>query len=72
VCASSPRSVWNRPGWLEPKPGRRALGYHTEPSRWSREGDRVDLQAVGRGQEFVLDVREYPEAFDWVRQLVVG
>ena len=35
-------------------------------------GDRVDLQTVGRGQEFVLDVREYLEAVAWVRQLLVG
>jgi hypothetical protein len=70
--AGATRSVRNLPGWFELKPGRRALGYHTEPSRWSRDGDRVDLQAVARGQEFVLDVRQYPEAIAWLRQLLVG
>jgi len=64
--------VWNLPGWFEPKPGRRALGYHTEPARWSRDGDRVDLQTVARGQEFVLDTADYPEVVAWVRHLLVG
>lgn len=70
--AGATRSVWSLPGWFEPKPGRRALGYHTEPSRWSRDGDRVALQTVARGQEFVLDAADYPEAVDWVRHLLVG
>jgi hypothetical protein len=69
--AGATRSVWNLPGWFEPNPGRKALGYHAEPSRWSRDGARVDLQTVGRGQEFVLDVAEYPEAVAWVRELLV-
>jgi hypothetical protein len=27
------------------------------------------LQSVGRGQEFVLDVEQYPEARDWLRSI---
>jgi hypothetical protein len=27
------------------------------------------LQSVGRGQEFVLDVEQYPEARGWLRSI---
>ncbi len=30
-------------------------------SRWSRKGDYTMLQTVGRGQEFVIDTKDYPE-----------
>ena len=28
------------------------------------------LRSVGRGQEFVLDLAHYPEAFEWLSNLV--
>ena len=34
--------------------------------------DRTLLQAVARGQEFVLDCDEYPEAMGWVGSLIRG
>jgi hypothetical protein len=64
-------SLWSLPGWFEPG-GRTPLTYHAKTQRWSREGGRVLLQTVGRGQEFVLDVDEYPEAVDWLRGLLEG
>ena len=45
------------PVWFAPQTDRPALGYHREPSRWSVHGERLELRTVGRGQEFVFDVR---------------
>ncbi len=67
----APRSRWSLPGWFEPR-GRPPLGYHHAPSRWRRAGDRVHLQSVARGQEFVLDTRAYPEAGPWLRGLLAS
>lgn len=64
------RSLWSLPAWFAPQTSRRALGYHSDTSRWQRDGDRVDLQTVGRGQEFVLDTRSYPEAIPWIADLL--
>lgn len=66
----SKRSLWQLPSWFAPDASRPALGYHTDPSRWRRHSDRVDLQSAARGQEFVLDTARYPEAIDWLRDLV--
>jgi len=66
----SKRSLWRLPSWFAPDASRPALGYHTDPSRWRRHSDRVDLQSAARGQEFVLDTARYPEAIDWLRDLV--
>jgi hypothetical protein len=65
------RSVWRLPGWFLPR-GRRPLGYHSDPERWTRDGKHVLLQTVSRGQEFVLDAEEYPQACGWARELLDG
>ena len=64
------RSIWSLPGWFYPSDDRVPLGYHGDLRRWSRDGDRALLQTVGRGQEFVLDAGQYPEAIWWARSLV--
>jgi hypothetical protein len=38
----------------------------------ARSKDRVRLQSVARGQEFVLDTTKYPEAIPWLRLLFLG
>jgi len=73
LCLTAPggkRSSWDLPGWFHPGAKRPALGYHSSPERWSRRGDRTSLQCVPRGQEFVLDTAYYPEATDWIRELL--
>ncbi len=60
---------WSLPRWFHPE-GRTALTYHRKPERWRRDGDRVLLESVSRGQEFVLDTREYPEASGWAASLL--
>jgi len=70
VDADTPLN-WSLPFWF--LPGRRpALSYHRKPERWTAKGDRVLLRASSRGQEFVLDTLEYPEAIAWARGLLTG
>jgi hypothetical protein len=64
------RSIWKIPNWLEPRQGRKPLSFHGSPDRWIKEDGRLYLQTVAKGQEFVLDCDEYPEAMDWARALV--
>jgi Nucleotide modification associated domain 3 len=66
--ANSNCSVWQLPRWFHPN-GRPALSYHSKRSRWTDCDHSMRLQSVGRGQEFVLDVDQYPEARDWLRSL---
>jgi hypothetical protein len=61
-------SVWQLPRWFHPN-GRPALSYHSRPARWTDCDHSMRLQSVGRGQEFVLDVDEYPEARAWLRSI---
>ena len=63
------RSVWRLPGWFLPPRGRPAFSYHTDRSRWSRDGDQVLLQTVAKGQEFVLDTNGLAQTIPWLRQL---
>lgn len=66
----SSRSLWRLPSWIAPTAARPALGFHSDGSRWQRSGDHVDLRSAARGQEFVLGAEWYPEAIDWVRDLL--
>ncbi|MDA8257911.1 MAG: hypothetical protein M0Z99_20185 [Betaproteobacteria bacterium] len=64
------RSLWSVPTWLDPHQGRTPLSYHGRLDRWTRRGDRLYLRTVAKGQEFVLDCREYPEAIQWASHLI--
>jgi hypothetical protein len=64
------RSVWELPGWCFPRDGHAPLTYHGRRQRWQRDGERVTLQTVGRGQEFVLDTAVYPAALPWLQELL--
>lgn len=62
-------STWSLPCWFAP--GRRTpLTFHGSADRWTIQNDRALLKTVGRGQEFVLDTQEYPEAVEWAWGLV--
>ena len=60
------RSLWRLPAPLRGAP----LSYHADPRRWARDGDAALLRTVGRGQEFVLDCADLPEAVRWALGLV--
>jgi len=61
--------TWSLPRWFLPR-GRAALSYHAKPERWAVSGDRVLLKAAARGQEFILDTHDYPEAIAWAAGLL--
>lgn len=61
-------SVWRLPRWFYPA-GRTPLTYHGNPARWTDCGGSTRLQSVGKGQEFVLDLDQYPEARGWLRSI---
>lgn len=63
------RSVWCVPNWMHPKGRDSTLSYHTDLSRWTRNSQSTELRSVARGQEFVLDLDHYPEAYDWLQAL---
>lgn len=60
------RSIWKLPSWFYPSDGKTPMTFHGDPSSWDMADDHVRLRTVGRGQEFVLDCQQYPEAQDWV------
>jgi hypothetical protein len=52
-------------------PGKTPLTYHPSSAVWRRgEDGSTLLSAAGRGQEFVLDSDEYPQAIDWAAGLL--
>ncbi|KPQ28579.1 MAG: hypothetical protein HLUCCX14_09695 [Marinobacter excellens HL-55] len=59
---------WRLPVAFMPGPGQQPLSYHHNLARW-RMGDSPDycrLKSVARGQEFVLDLDDYPPVMDWL------
>lgn len=67
---SASPSIWELPTWFFPTGGRTPLTYHSDPSRWTRIGSIATLRSVARGQEFVLNCTEYPEAIVWIHELL--
>ena len=63
-------SHWRLPRWFYPDGNKPPLTYHPDPRRWRRDANHPYLRSVGRGQEFVLDLANYPEAVDWLSCLV--
>ncbi|WP_070108693.1 hypothetical protein [Paramagnetospirillum magneticum] len=64
------RTLWRLPCWMMPTESREPLSYHASVDRWSLHGDECTLQSVAKGQEFVLDCKDIPEAESWVRNLI--
>ena len=58
-----PPSLWQVPQWLE----RTGLSYHDRADRW--RGDGV-LQSVARGQEFVVNAGDDPQAHEWAHRIL--
>jgi hypothetical protein len=61
---------WKLPLWMFPDNGKTPLTFHPNMDRWSKENDFVLLKTVSKGQEFVLNCDEYPEAIDWLNNLI--
>jgi len=67
--AESP-SIWELPAWFQPTSEQAPLTYHADLSRWRTIGSRTQLRTAARGQEFILDCDDYPEAIAWVSTLL--
>ena len=63
-------SNWRLPRWFYPEGSKPPLTYHPDRKRWRRDANNAYLQSVGRGQEFVMDLAHYPEATEWLSDLV--
>ena len=64
------KTTWSLPAWFHPTGHRAPLTYHADARRWRLQGERTELKTVSRGQEFILDCDEYPEAVGWVCDLL--
>jgi len=63
------RSRWILPGDFLPGV-RPPLTYHSNENRWDSLGDTVALRAASRGQEFVLDLDQYPGVKSWLENQI--
>jgi hypothetical protein len=61
--SGGPLNTWIVPPWLQAH----GLSYHTRPSRWLSE---TGLDSAKRGQEFVTDVGDDPQALRWLEAIV--
>ncbi len=59
-------SLWELPHWFYPDHGKCPLTYHSDMTRWQRTEHGTRLNTVARGQEFILDTKDYPEAIEWL------
>jgi len=59
-------ATWRLPRWIHPG-AHTPLSYHSRQNRWTQSATSVQLRSAYPGQEFVLDLDEYPEAYDWLR-----
>lgn len=64
-------SQWLLPRWFHPASRSSTLSYHQKNSRWRRDERGTLLSSTSRGQEFVLDCDDYPEALGWLKSLFV-
>jgi len=66
-----PRTTWQLPRWFYPVAGKSPLRYHSNMQCWSLTDGHAILHSVARGQEFVLDADQYPEAIAWACNLIL-
>ncbi|WP_278802209.1 hypothetical protein [Marinobacter nauticus] len=59
---------WRLPAGFMPQLGKSPLSYHHNPERWRLEdsGEYCRLKCAARGQEFVLDLEQYPGVSEWL------
>lgn len=64
------RSVWQLPTWAFPMEDKPPLSYNENKDKWSMDNEGVRVRIASRGQEFVLNADFYPEAIEWVGNLI--
>jgi len=72
ASAATTPSQWELPQWFYPRDGKCPLTYHSDMARWKRTESGTRLNVVARGQEFILDTRNFPEAIEWLKGLLEG
>lgn len=75
LCLTAPgcsRSQWRLPLWMHPEDRNSTLSYHSDRKRWNKDDKHALLKSAARGQEFVLDLEDYPEGIGWLRELIIG
>jgi hypothetical protein len=70
ASAATKPSQWGLPQWFYPRDNKYPLTYHSDMARWQRTENGARLNAVARGQEFILDTRDFPEAIEWLKGLL--
>jgi hypothetical protein len=65
-------SQWELPSWFFPSDNKRPLTYHKKLTRWQRTRNSTKLNAVARGQEFILDATDFPESLMWLEGFLKG
>lgn len=68
TCDSGTATQWRLPRWFNPA-GKETRLSNMGDAEWTPGGDYVYVQRKGYGQEFVLDLDEYPEGKRWVAGL---
>ena len=61
---------WRLPRWFYPDNGKPPLTYHPKLDRWRHDDRYTYLQSASRGQEFVLDLDQYPGVTDWLMESI--
>ncbi len=61
---------WRLPACFYPEGDRTPMSYHRNRGRWAQEEGGCRLRSASRGQEFVLDGAQYPEALEWAASLI--
>ncbi|MDD4157531.1 MAG: hypothetical protein PHY08_13280 [Candidatus Cloacimonetes bacterium] len=46
------------------------MTFHQKDDRWKLIDDKVELKAVSRGQEFVLDCKDNSQVVDWIKNII--
>lgn len=63
-------SEWKLPSGFYPSEHKTPMSYHHNLNRWTLLPDHCRLTAASRGQEFVLNLDEYPSVKKWVTDLI--
>jgi hypothetical protein len=58
---------WLLPQWFYPHDGKYPLTYHPDMTRWQMTETGTKLNTVARGQEFILNTEDFPEAIEWLK-----
>ena len=63
------KSYWRLPGCFYPDDGKRPLTHHPK-HLWWHDDKYAYVQRKGQGQEFVLNLDQYPDVTDWLVQSI--